>query len=145
MIRAAAISIHTSPELDRERRTFAAGGGVGVGVDDADALTSVDIDAPELRLAPDLAAPVRAEPVRAEPVVGAEPVPAEPGCAALAWFEPVPALVAADVPGVSLIPWPNRVPEPLEPVGPERAALSGIAYCLAAGLPGSMWTPGGKA
>ncbi len=42
---AAAISIHTSPELDPERRTFAAAGGV----DDAEVLAGVDADARELR------------------------------------------------------------------------------------------------
>ncbi len=52
-------------------------------------------------------------------------------------------LVAVVVLGARLIPPPNRVPEPLDPVGPPRAVASGIAYCLAAGLPGSMWTPGG--
>lgn len=47
-----------------------------------------------------------------------------------------------DAPLTALIPAPNRAPLLLDPGGAPRAVASGIAYCLATGLLGSMWTPG---
>jgi hypothetical protein len=70
-----------------------------------------------------------------------EPEPCEPEPFEPEPFEPEPF---EPEPPPFVIPAPNSWPELELPAGAPRAVASGIEYSLAAGLPGSTWTPGGS-